>query len=230
MRFPPELGAASLRRGHGCESPKVNDCRIAKSRGEQLARALVFILVALATGVLIYWLVQKNSVSSQPASPPSFSKSRTLDPQIQTPDPQPPTVQRQSPDSQSSPPNRTPSVPIIPPAAGIPAPRTDKQKERDDLESRRAAFYNQVRTQAGEAVDSLQPKDEDLATLDVRFASDDPKKTTPLVDLIVKAGAYQNGFRHIRCFVPTPAGTLERKRLEAEANADDSGHWFIFRN
>ena len=152
MRFPLELGAASQRWGHGCESPKVNDCRIAKSRSEQLARALGFILVALATGVLIYWLVQKNSVFSQPASPPSFPKSRTLDPQSQTPDPQPPTVQSQTPDSQSSPPNRTPSVPIIPPAASIPAPRTDKQKERDDLESRRSAFYNQVRTQAAEAL------------------------------------------------------------------------------
>ncbi len=198
-------------------------------RGEQLARALVFILVALATGVLIYWLVQKNGVSSQYAAPPSLSKSRTLDPQSQTPDLQPPIAQRQSQNPQTSNTDRTPSVANSSPSADIPAPRTDKQKERDDLESRRAAFYKQVRTQAGEAVDSLQPKDEDLATLDVRFAHDDPQNTTPLVDLIVKAGAYQNGFRHIRCFVPTPAGTLERKRLEAEANSDDSGHWFIFR-
>ena len=194
-----------------------------------MARVLVFILVALATGVLIYWLVQKNSVSPQTPPPPSFSKSQAHDMQRQPQDPQPPVVQPQSPNPRTSNTDRTPAVPNISPSADIPAPRTDKQKERDDLESRRAAFYKQVRTQAGEAVDSLQPKDEDLATLDVRFANDDPKNTTPLVDLIVKAGAYQNGFRHIRCFVPTPAGTLERKRLEAEANADDSGHWFIFR-
>ncbi len=194
-----------------------------------MTRALAFILVALATGVLIYWLVQKNSVYSQSAPPPSFSKSRTLDPQSQTPDLQSPIAQRPSPNPQTSNTDRTSSAPNSSHSADIPAPRTDKQKERDDLESRRTAFYKQVRTQAGEAVDSLQPKDEDLATLDVRFANDDPQNTTPLVDLIVKAGAYQNGFRHIRCFVPTPAGTLERKRLEAEANADDSGHWFIFR-
>ncbi len=185
--------------------------------------------MALATGVLIYWLVQKNTVSSQSAPPPSSSKSRTLDPQSQTPVPQPPVARRPSPTPPTSNIDRTPTAPNSSPFADIPAPRTDKQRERDDLESRRTAFYKQVRTQAGKAVESLQPKDEDLATLDVRFANDDPQNTTPLVDLIVKAGAYQNGFRRIRCFVPTPVGTLDRKRLEAEANADDSGHWFIIR-
>ena len=181
----------------------------------------LFLIVAFGTCALVFLIASKKTTPApgtpRPVTTTPISTEKPIEPDsFRTPD-------RQSRiPAESVPPSSSENAPIAP-------PRTEQQREQDSVESRRAAFYRQVREQTGDAIVSLKPKEEDRSTLDVIRSEDNPRNTTPLIDLIVRAGAFRNGFRHIRIMAPNPAGALERVRLEAEANSNDDGNWFSFR-
>ena len=181
---------------------------------------LVFVIVAVGTCALVLW-----AVSKRPAQPPANSQPSAVTPasteKIGVKPSDAPTSGKapEQPVVSQSPSESTPIAP----------PRTEQQKEQDNVESRRTAFYRQSREQAGDEIESMRPKEEERSTLDVTRSEANPKNLLPLIDLLVRTGAYRNGFRHIRIFAPNPAGTLDRVRLEAEANANEDGNWFTFR-
>ncbi len=174
-----------------------------------MGKAAVLAVVAIAVGLLVYLL----------ARPPAATPERMRVPASSPESPNPvsaPGVDGGAPGSPVT------TGPIAP-------PRTDQEKERDSIESRRTTLYGRLHQDLGAAVVAIRPSDDDGSTLDLYAANDMPGNTLVLLNLAVRANVSYYGFRHIRFFVPNPPRSIEQFHLDAEASADSAGNWQTFK-
>lgn len=174
-----------------------------------MGRSIGLFLVAVAAGLLVYWLAAPHFLAPPQ---PSLSGNQSA-----------PTPLSTQPSASNAP--QSTGVGSSPP---ISAPLTPQQQAADTLEAKRAPYYDWARSQAGNTISDLRPADDDGAVLQIYVAQDDPQLVMPLIQSIVTPYAYHYGFRHVRIFLPNPTDASERYRLYAEANADDDGTWHTF--
>lgn len=180
---------------------------------QKLGQAVVFLVVFVGVAALLYKIAAPHvlppvtSNSSDSVSPPAVSNPVT-----------PP-----------SPSAAVASVaPTAPPSGRIAAPRSAAQRESDDIEARRAPYYQWLRTNYGDVLAAEQPNSSDTATLDLYTRRADPSLTLWLVAHAVQPYADQYGFNHVRFFAPNPPTEVERYRFAAEASPDRDGQWHAF--
>jgi hypothetical protein len=174
-----------------------------------LAKAFVLAVVALLAGLLVYWLAGSHGAAPGRAVAPPASGTGLSSP--------------------GAPPGASSSAPPAVDTGPIAPPRTEQEKEHDALEQRRAPLYGRLHQSLGAALTAVQPSDDDPATLDLYAAQDLPGNTLSLLSLALQANVSYYGFRHIRFFAPNPPQSLERYRLDAEANSDGAGNWQTFK-
>jgi hypothetical protein len=181
-----------------------------------MGRALALLLVAVGTGLLVYWLAAPHFLKPDRAAlaPPAWRSPETA-----TPAP---------PETPASPTTAPPQQNSAPPAP-LEAPRSTEQKERDDLEAQRAPFYARLRQELGAYLVSARPADPDRATLELYAAADDAQVVPLLLRQGVQPDAYRYGFRRVYFYLPNRPGEVERYRLDTEATCDASGAWHAFR-
>jgi hypothetical protein len=175
-----------------------------------VGKSLVLVGVALAAGLLVYWLASGRT--SAPIRPPA---SPIVAPQI--------GVSPRGSGGEQAPPGRDANTGPIEP------PRSEQEKEHDTLESRRAPLYARLRQDLRGSLAAIRPSDEDAATLDLYAIQDAPENTMALLNLAIRDNVAYYGFRHILYYLPNPPMSIERYRLDAEANADRSGNWMTFK-
>jgi hypothetical protein len=163
-----------------------------------MGRALVLLIVAVATGLLVYrwaaprYLPPENRavVTTAPAAP-------------------------QVPESGAA-------------APAIAAPRSPEQQAQDSLEAQRAPFYKPFRQAYGPLLTEARPDPEDAATLDLYAAGADSQTVSRLLAQPVPSDVYRYGFRRLRYYLPNAPDDAERYRLGAESTRDDQGVWRTF--
>jgi len=171
-------------------------------------KVLIIAAVAVAVGLLVYWSARRHPIAPT-GRPPSDSASRSGS----APSAIPSELQR---------PDQSDNGPIQP-------PRTDAEKERDALESRRAPLYARLHQDLGQSLLAVRPSDDDATTLDLYPAVDSQGSATAFLPVVLRANVAFYGFRHIRFFAANPAQSIERYRLDAEASSDASGNWNTFK-
>jgi hypothetical protein len=181
-----------------------------------MGRALALLLVAVGTGLLVYWLAAPHFLTSgRSAVPPPAARL-------------PATGALSPPEAPASSPSAPPPSASAPPQP-LDAPRSAEQKERDSLEAQRAPFYARLRQDLGAYLVSALPADQDRATLELYAATDDAQAVQLLLTQGVLTDACRYGFRRVCFYLPNPPGEVERYRLDTEATCDASGVWHAFR-
>jgi hypothetical protein len=178
-----------------------------------VGKALILIGVAVGMGLLVYWLAaprrpapaSTKQTALTPGAPPAPTSTETA---VQTVEPARP------PDSEAGP---------------ITPPKSEQEKERESLESRRAPLYARLHQDLGAGLKAVRPSDDDAATLDLYSTQDAPGNTIALLNLALHTNVAYYGFRHIRFFAPNPPGSIELYRLDAEASVDSAGNWQTFK-
>ena len=107
-------------------------------------------------------------------------------------------------------------------------PTLEEQREKGRRELRRATFYSELRRAAGANVADVRPSDVDAATLDLYSGGGEGGSSVSLINCAIGANAFNNGFRHLRVYLPNAPTSVEKYRLDAEANADRNGDWQTF--
>jgi hypothetical protein len=176
-----------------------------------VVRALVLVGVALAVGLLVYWLASGHIVTRGAA--PAKSNAGMPD-SIGT--------RNVAPAQQDLAASTAEHGPIEP-------PKSAQARERETLESRRLPLYARLRQDLRGSLAAVRPSDDDAATLDLYAAQDTPGNTIALLNLALRDNVSYYGFNHIRFFAPNPAQSIERFRLDAEANSDRDGNWQTFK-
>ena len=177
-----------------------------------MGRNLMILAVAILTGLLIFWL----------ASP------------YLLPAPKPNSFLPAAGNNDTTPSSSTEKQPaadhagVLNSAAPLSAPRFQSQRTTNDLESKRADYYDFLRRQCADLIADARPADDDSAVLLLYAAKDEPNVVPQMLSRAVQPCAYKYGFRHTRFYVPNPPGSVERYRFEAEANADENGAWHVF--
>jgi hypothetical protein len=185
-----------------------------------MGKAFGIFLIAVASGLLIYWAVAPLLLPSaaHPASNPVIPVPAG------SPDPTAQPASTTIPTAPNSP------APLPAPAPGeMEAPRTPEQKEVDAREAKRRAYYEWVKRTAADRVSDVTPATDDAATLVLYTRYDSPDLAATLANDVILPYAYGYGFRHVRYFVPNPPGSVERYRYDAESNADADGSWHTFK-
>jgi len=173
-----------------------------------VGKAVVLAVVAIAVGLLVYLLARPR-----PAAPQS-ERIATVAP--------------------ANPIERAPATvggtEQEPAATGpIAPPRTEQEKEHDAIEKRRETLYGRLHQDLGTALVAVRPSDDDASTLELYAANAAPDTASVLLNFAFRANVTYYGFRHIRFYLPNPAGSIERFRLDAEASTDPSGNWQMFK-
>jgi hypothetical protein len=174
-----------------------------------MGKAVLFILVAMLSGALVYSIIAPRLLGS-PNAP--VAAQTTAAPSRAPVASAPPTPAPDAPPAES---NHDP----------IPAPRTDAQKERESLEERRGVLYGRIRSEFSEYLTAYQPAPDDAAILELYASQSDLRLVDYLFQHIVVPDAYRFGFRKARLFLPNLTGIGQRFEHAAEATADESGRW-----
>jgi hypothetical protein len=178
-----------------------------------VGKALILLGVAIGVGLLVYWLAAPHNAGRRGLEPSVNSTGTAAGPSKADGSSESPDARRQR-DANSGP---------------IAPPLTAQEKEREDLESRRAPLYSKLHQDLGQALKAVRPSDDDGATLDLYAAQDAPGNTIMLLNMALKTNVGYYGFRHIRFYAPKPPGAIELYRLDAEASADSAGNWQTFK-
>jgi len=197
------------------------------NQGGKVGKALVLAIVAVAVGMLVFWLARPRTVSPDATRTGSSRHGELNDSGLDH------SGSASSPESgagagkagggaNSDSATRTPAS-----VGPIEPPRTEQQKERDAIESRRMTLYGRLHQDLGAEVVAIRPSDDDAATLDLYAARD--VSTLALLSVALRANIAYYGFRHIRFFAPNPPQSIEKFRLDAEASADAAGNWQTFK-
>jgi hypothetical protein len=176
-----------------------------------VGKALVLVGVALAVGLLVYWLASGRTVA--PRTTPSKVNGGATDST---------GTARDTPAARDLPARPAEGGPIEP-------PKSAEEKERESLESRRLPLYARLREDLRGSLAAVRPSDDDAATLDLYAAQDAPGNTIAVLNLALRDNVSYYGFRHIRFFAPNPGDSIERYRLDAEANTNGDGNWQTFK-
>jgi len=187
-----------------------------------MGRTLGLVLIVVASGLLIYWFVVPLFVA--PPTPPAQTAMKVSTPPTDSPNAAS-TITRALP---SSPAESGQNASAAPAGPALAAPRTSEQREQDDVEAKRAPYYRWLREQAGDRVTDVRLADDDRATLVLYTSIDNPQIVPSLVRDVILPDAYRFGFRHVRFFVPNPAGSVSQYRFDAESDADADGNWTTF--
>jgi len=181
-----------------------------------MGKILGLLLIAIASALLIYWIVVPSLVPTLNRQMPQASA--------------PAGVPGQSPAS-SLPGIPQSNIPAAEPSAqtSLAPPRTPEQQAVDDLEAKRKPYYDWVWHTAGGLVAEVAPADDDRSTLVIYTRQDTPDIVTTLARDVVFPYAFQYGFRHIRFFIPNPPDMVERYRFDSEANRGDDNKWNLFK-
>jgi hypothetical protein len=173
-----------------------------------MGRALLVLIVAIGTALIVFWLAAPRLLSSRnaDAAPRGTRMTET------SADPISPSSSRNNSTQDSA----------------ITSPRTPEEREYEDLEAKRAPFYTWVR-QNFSYVSALRPAQEDQATLEIYSRADDPRVVTTLLHDAVAPYGKRYGFRRVRYFLPNSPGSVDRYRLDSESTPDASGVWNTFR-
>ena len=175
---------------------------------QKLGQTFVFLLVFVGVGLLCYYLAAPHVLP--PASGPGAS--------VPPPAPETTTLPTPSPNSAS------PALPTT----RISPPRSATQREADDIEARRAPYYQWLHATFGDVLTAQQSSSSDQATLDLYTNRSDSTLVLSLLSRAVQPYADRYGFNHVRFFMPNPAGSVEHYRFAAEASPASSGTWNAF--
>lgn len=188
---------------------------------------LLAFLVAVLTCLLTLWLVMPRLLPFV-SNGPSFNSNT---PSSNTPNSISPIA---SPKTNGS--GNTANLPPIT-ATGTPGseqlpnlapPISKEQQEIAEYERQRAPLYTFLREKCGLLVVDGQPALDDRATLSLYCTRSDSTIVTDVLTQIVKPYVYSYGFRHVRFYLPTPRGQVERWHLAAEAQAVGPHSWQAF--
>lgn len=176
---------------------------------QKFGQIVVFLLVFAGVAALLYFVAAPKVLPPAPAANAPLA---------------PPTATVSKPVSERS------VVSTDAPASDtrIAPPRSAAQREADDIEARRAPYYQWLHSKFGNVLVAQQPNPSDTATLDLYTSRSDRSLILPLVAQAVQPYADQYGFNHVRIFQPNPPTEVERYRFAAEANPDRNGKWSAF--
>ncbi len=174
---------------------------------QRLGQSAVFLLVFVGVGLLCYYLAAPHILP--PVGGPNVSVlPPTPSPNLRT----------------NAAPSAAPTLPAMPMAP----PRSATQREADDLEVRRAPYYQWLRSKFADTLTAEQPCSSDAATLDLYTNRSDPSLVLTLLGQAVQPYADRYGFNHVRFFMPNPPGSVEQYRFAAEASPRPDGTWKAF--
>lgn len=188
-----------------------------------MGRAIALVLVTLAAGLLLYWLLAPrflssagSSASPAPPAPPSPSSGPTSTP---------PKANVSTSGSGVSAPAVGNDVNTAP---AVEAPRSGPQRETEDREAKRGPFYHWIRENMKDALVGWQPSAHDPATLELYAVRDDPQLVSYLLTAVVQPHALHYGFNHVYIYVPNPPDNVEHYRLDSEVQYEN-GVWRLFK-
>ncbi len=176
-----------------------------------MGRNLLIFVVAVATGLLIFWMASPFLLPIPKPNAPLPDTAR-IDPS--DPHPEKQILSDGSGDLNSSSP--------------LPAPRSVNQRAADDLVAKRADYCHFLLQKCADLIADAHPADDDPAVLLLYAAKDAPNIVQQILSQTVQPYAYKYGFRHIRFYVPNGPASIEKYRFEAEANADENAVWHVF--
>lgn len=183
-----------------------------------MARATLFVLIMVATGLLVYLLAAPHFLA--PGTSPTVPTA-TPTSIAGTPGDSANAGSSLAPDASN------PSGNSVSNSPRIEVPRSNAQREHDDLEAKRGPFYDWIRKNMKDVLVGWEPSASDPATLDLYLGRDDPSRIPWLMQNLVTVYAHQYGFDHVRFFLPT--NTSDHWRLDSESSFDDTGTWNTFR-
>lgn len=184
-----------------------------------MGRALLVIVIAACTCLLVLWLAAPHPLSPAAPAPPGCA-----------PSPVPVNSATAVTSSNALPPITAIGVPgngsaALPNIAPLVSP---EQKAMEEYEAQRAPFYAYLRDKCASLVTDGRPSQEDRSLLVLYTARNDAAIVTDILTQIVTPYAYSYGFRHVRFYLPNPPGSVERYRLAAEAQAASPNNWQAF--
>ncbi len=184
-----------------------------------MGRALLVVVIAVCTCLLILWLAAPRLLSpgspALPGSAPSLSPVNSAAPLASSNTLPPITARGALGSGGAALPN---SAPLVSPG----------QKAMEDYEAQRAPFYAYLHDKCPGLVIDGRPSQEDRSLLVLYTARNDATIVTDILTQIVTPYGYSYGFRHIRFYLPNPLGGVERYRLAAEAQAASPNNWQAF--
>ena len=189
-----------------------------------MGKAALFVLIAAAAGLLVYLLAAPKFVHPHvPVTPPEQGAA----PPPIAPIPSSsgaPGVGPKPPDSNVY--NGSNNVDT---ASRIEAPKTNEERTRLDLETRRGPFYDWIRTNMQKLLVGWEPSKADPATLDLYLARTNSADIDICMNQLVMPYATHYGFNHVRFNVPNPTSDVDRWRVDSEASPDSAGTWRLYR-
>jgi hypothetical protein len=187
-----------------------------------MAKATLFILIAVAAGLIVYFLaaprfVHGNSGNRQEQQRTSQKQPGSLSRVLSSPEILPTSTH----DSSSS----------VDTAPQIDVPLTSEQRTKQDLEARRGPLYAWIRANMAETLVGWEPANAEPATLDLFLARTD--SATPVMsscmEKLINPYATRFGFNHIRFYLPSPANSIDPWHIDSEATPDENGTWHLYK-
>lgn len=178
---------------------------------QKLGQTFVFLLVFVGVGLLCYYLAAPHIL------PPASGTGASVPPISPDPTTAPPPAHYSTPSA-------TPTLPTT----RIAPPRSATQRESDDIEARRAPYYQWLHATFGDVLTAQQSSSSDQATLDLYTSRADSTLVLSLLGRAIQPYADTYGFNHVRFFMPNSAGSLEHFRFAAEASPSSDGTWNAF--
>lgn len=125
---------------------------------------------------------------------------------------------------------QAPARPASPRAARLPldVPAPPGQREREELDLKRVPFYRILRERHSDTVLRFGVTG-DADTLDLVISGDDQRIIDSVLQDAVAPNAAQYGFREVRFFVRSPAGSIDPLTAVAESTRGDDGRWTTWR-
>jgi hypothetical protein len=106
-------------------------------------------------------------------------------------------------------------------------PSTEEERLREELFKQRVPYFKFLTEKYAGVIERFSVPD-DHRTLDLVVTRPDETAITGLVEQAVAPSARQYGFRRVRFFMHSPAGSTESLTLVAETTCDGSGRWNTF--
>jgi hypothetical protein len=190
-----------------------------------MAKATLFLLIAVAAGLLVYLLVA-----------PKFARDASSSHGMQLQSDQPPQQALPSnPDSNSDRPSSSKhagsAAENVDNAPSIDVPLSNERRSQQDLEARRGPLYDWIRTNIQMLLVGWQPSTSDEATLNLYMANADSADAdiTVCFTKLVQPYATKYGFNHVTFLVRNPPSESDPWRLDSEATSDANGAWHLYK-
>ncbi len=191
-----------------------------------MAKATLFILIAVAAGLLVYLLaspkfthVDSSRVQQQQGNTATSTETQPLgDSHLSAEAPQ----ARLHSDSADVTVDTAPTIDV---------PLTSEQRSQENLELRRSPLYEWIRSNTLGILVGWQPSSADPATLDLYMSRADSyaSQMSLCMDNLVAHYATKYGFNHVRFFAPNPPTDIDQWHVDSEATPDANGKWNLYK-